>query len=103
MNAKTEMLELIEGKQIKCATVKISIDWSGEKPRAIDLKVDYSKQEYAVFLKQLDVEYDDGYGSQELFGTVWFNDNTWADRHEYDGSEYWNMQSLPDIPKELLS
>ena len=103
MNAKEEFLELVEGKQVKCATIRIVIDWGSEPQRAIDLKVGYSEEDYDKFLTDLDIEYDDGYVSQELFGLVWFNDNTWAERHEYDGSEYWSMQSFPDIPKELLS
>jgi hypothetical protein len=40
--------------------------------------------------------------SQHVFGTVWFNDNeSWAYRDEYDGSEWWAIQSLPEIPEEL--
>ena len=38
------------------------------------------------FLNDLNFEYDSGYGGQELYGTVWFKDNTWAGRGEYDGS-----------------
>lgn len=42
--------------------------------------------------------YDRGYGGQELFGTLWFSDGTWADRGEYDGSEWWEHRKRPAIP-----
>ena len=53
------------------------------------------------FINNLDFEYNNGFGSQELFGTVWFNDNTWLERKEYDGSEWWIHCKRPQIPEEL--
>jgi len=47
----------------------------------------------------LDVEYDNGFGSQELFGTIWYADGTWSSREEYDGSEYWGYHKCPELPK----
>jgi len=55
-------------------------------------------------IANLDFEYDDGYGSQELFGVVVFKDGTWLDREEYDGSEWWDYRKCPtynDIIAEL--
>lgn len=100
-NAKEEMLELLKGKEIKCAKITTEKSWD-EEPRTIILKVGHNEEDYAKFLKDLDFVYDSGFGGQELFGTVWFKDNTWAERGEYDGSEWWVVRSLPDIPKELL-
>ena len=94
-NAREEMLMLLHGREIKCA--KISTD-----SRTILLKDGHDEVDYLKFLNNLDFEYDSGYGGQELFGTVWFEDNTWATRGEYDGSEWWEAHYLPDIPKELL-
>lgn len=34
-------------------------------------------------------EYDNGYGSQELFGLIIMKDNSWFERAEYDGAEWW--------------
>ena len=42
-----------------------------------------------------------GYGGQELFGTIWYEDGTWSDRGEYDGSEWWNYNKCPDIPDDV--
>ena len=44
------------------------------------------------------LEYDDGYGSQMLFGTLVFNDHTWLERGEYDGSEWWTFCQVPVRP-----
>ena len=32
------------------------------------------------------------------FGTIWCEDGVWFDRHEYDGSEYWDFHKYPTIP-----
>ena len=46
----------------------------------------------------LDREYYSGYGSQDLFGTVWLSDGTWLTRGEYDGSEWWVHHARPPRP-----
>ena len=46
-------------------------------------------------------DYDAGYGHQYLDGIVWFNDGTWAERGEYDGSEWWIHQKRPEVPSFL--
>ena len=48
----------------------------------------------------LDFEYDSGYGTQHLYGTVWLSDGTWFERREYDGSERW-MHVKPPNPKDV--
>ena len=100
-NAREEMLRLLKGKDIKCAEVTTGGGWD-EECRTIVLKVGHDEEDYAKFLNDLNFEYYAGFGGQELYGTVWFKDNTWAERGEYDGSEWWEVNSLPDIPKELL-
>lgn len=51
------------------------------------------------------IEYDAGYGSQELSGTIWYTDGTWSERVEYDGSEWWAYRCRPEIPtfQEVLT
>lgn len=48
-------------------------------------------------IDDLDFTYDNGYGSQELFGIVYFNDGTWLERGEYDGSEWWEHITTPTL------
>ena len=107
MNAKKEFLSLFNGREVKCAYLSNGKDedWytiDEDNPfKEYILKVDYSKEDYKQFLESIDFEYDNGYGSQELFGLVWFKDGTWAERYEYDGAESWIIESCPTIPEQL--
>ena len=49
-------------------------------------------------LPNLDFNYDDGYGSQKLYGNIWYTDGTWSTREEYDGSEWWQYHKCPTCP-----
>ena len=60
-----------------------------------------TQEEYDEFLKSLDFNYDSGYGTQELFGRIWYRDGSWSERYEYDGSENWDYKSRPEIPTNL--
>ena len=50
-----------------------------------------------LVLSSLDFLYDEGYGSQHLYGTILFKDNTWLSRWEYDGSEGWEYNKPPTV------
>ncbi len=93
-NAKAEFIDLVDTRRVLCAEV------STETSEFV-LKVGHSPTEVCEFLDSLDFEYEDGFGGQELFGTVWFTDGTWATREEYDGSEWWEIHALPEIPGSL--
>ena len=99
MNAKKELLKILGPLKMKCAKIHFGYPYYGETNYII-LKINYSEFDLEEFLNKLNVEYDDGYGGQELYGTVWLEDNTWLDRGEYDGSEWWNHYELPAIPEE---
>ena len=58
---------------------------------------------YQQFMNALDFKYDAGYGGQQLHGTIWFTDGTWATRDEYDGLEWWEHHNKPEIPLSLTS
>tara|TARA_Y100000590_G_C15483766_1_gene925012 strand:- start:526 stop:834 length:309 start_codon:yes stop_codon:yes gene_type:complete len=90
-------------QEIKCAMISVCVNIYEDDESFVEaeLSVGFTKKEYADFIKKLDVEYDDGYGTQELHGTIWLKDGTWMERGEYDGSEWWNHQFCPEIPKEL--
>lgn len=50
------------------------------------------------------VNYDDGYGAQEIADDlVIVGDNWWLERMEYDGSEWWEFKEKPSIPCNLDS
>lgn len=54
-----------------------------------------SHDEYLAALPLLNFKYDHGFGGQNLFGWVVFDDGTWLERGEYDGSEWWEYKQCP--------
>ena len=55
-----------------------------------EIKYDSHEDRIEKLIETLNVkEYDNGYGSQELFGLIIMKDNSWFERAEYDGSEWW--------------
>jgi hypothetical protein len=47
-----------------------------------------------------DFNYDNSYGSLEIKEELKIvGDNWWMERHKYDGSEWWEFKTLPEIPK----
>ena len=104
-NAREELLEAVKNTaKIKCARITIGYQYDEEDivPEYV-LKLNYSEKEYNDFLKSLNFEYDEGYGGQKLYGTVWLEDGTWLSRGEYDGSEWWEHNVLPDIHNKCLT
>jgi len=65
----------------------------------INLFPDHTPEEYDEFMCSMNFHYDSGYANQELFGTVFFTDQTWAERWEYDGAEGWRLCKVPELPK----
>lgn len=87
MNAKHELLETLQDinktkENIVAINIKLYSDIYGKNVVARVKTTDD--------IDELDVNYDDGYGTQYLYGLVLFDDGTWLSRDEYDGSEAWN-------------
>ena len=100
MNAKEEFLihtGLVTSNvnKIKCAEIQFGHD-------SYYLGTGWDKQEAKDFLDKIDFDYDNGYGTQNLYGVVWYEDGTWSDRGQYDGSEWWQHNVCPNIPKHLI-
>jgi len=57
------------------------------------------------FQKLANIEYDSGYGSQIVASDliIIFSDNSWLERREYDGSEWWKHIICPKISSNLKS
>lgn len=105
MNAKDELTRAVSGTDgnITCAVIEYCHcrGFSEAEHRTYVLTEGHSTVELDAFLDSLDFKYDNSYGSQELFGTVWLSDGTWLERGEYDGSEWWEHRERPSIPEEL--
>jgi len=94
INAKKEFIEITKGFKIIAAYISFDT-WKDSD--VIKLNPLYSDNEYDIFIKNMDREYDDGYGSQNLFGTIYCEDNVWMTRVEYDGSEWWIINKCPNM------
>jgi hypothetical protein len=100
-NANQEFLEHTKNKTILCAKLTFGDPgWHDSVSYVIPLG--YYRCDLELFLNQINKEYDSGYGGQELFGTIWYTDGTWSTRGEYDGSEWWEYHTCPDIPLDLF-
>lgn len=101
MNAQAEFLNhIMHLPDVKAVTIMIDNEGYGLNPEHIkifNLREGFTDEEYTKFIEDLDVEYDDGYGTQHLFGKIWFVDGSWSDRYEYDGSECWTYQELTGV------
>lgn len=99
-NAKEEFIGHTSAVKSKIKAVAIyTDDWTPELKDC--LKVGYTEDDFNNFLKRLDFKYDSGYGGQELYGMIWYEDGTWSERGEYDGSEWWDYRAVPIIPEEV--
>ena len=100
MNAKEEFMEHINDRVVKCAGIWLDRSY-GKDVKPFNLCQQYSNEQYIAFINSLDFKYDAGFGGQELYGTIWYEDGTWSERGEYDGSEWWEHHVCPEIPEGL--
>lgn len=55
------------------------------------------------FKEIANVEYDDGYGGQEVArNLIIVGDDWYLERNEYDGSEWWELKKMPIKPDKKL-
>jgi len=101
-NCKDDFLKETNGLDILCAVIKKERAYLDDNEGVVaKLPVGFTKNELSLFLSDIDYTYDSGYGGQEVFGTIWYKDGTWSERGEYDGSEWWEHKSCPEIPESL--
>lgn len=94
INAKEEFIDNTDGLEIEMAIIK-NVHYLKDNPKEFVLNKGYSFNDFSWFLKQLNFEYYNGYGTMYLDGYVWFTDGTWLERREYDGSEWWHHVKRP--------
>lgn len=97
MSAKEEFLihTGLVTSNVKCVEIHFGDD-------SYYLGTGWDKQEFKDFLDKIDFDYDSGYGTVNLHGTIWYEDGTWSNRGEYRGSEWWEHNVCPNIPKRLI-
>lgn len=58
------------------------------------------KSTWKQFKEQADFKYDSGFGGEQINTKLLVvGKNWWLERHEYDGSEWWEFKTLPKKPK----
>lgn len=94
INAKQELLKIVNANNI--TILKIDIKYYGD----VDNN-DKPVNKNIISLDELDFDYDAGYGVQDLYGTVYCKDSNdnpvWLTRGEYDGSEWWIINTIPEF------
>lgn len=91
MNLLNETLEILKENNLEPKDVL----WVGNS----EVKTDWDN-----FAKIADVNYDSGFGAQEVATDLLIvGQNWWLERHEYDGSEWWEFKRLPKEPKKKVT
>ena len=76
---------------------------NGNPVKSFTIPVNHDVDEFGQTLCDMSNNtYDNSYGGQELFGMIWMKNGDWLERGEYDGSEWWEYKTCPEIPAELL-
>ena len=58
----------------------------------------HTKMTVKDFLEHANVEYNGGYGIEEInTELILVGKDFWLERHEYDGSEWWEYKSMPNV------
>ena len=100
VNLLKETLEMLEKNNKKESDVMFVIGLIGDYFKDDEREVGCS---WELFKKYADFSYDDGFGgnnikmSLKVVGT-----DFWLERHEYDGSEWWEYKEMPKIDIELI-
>lgn len=99
-NIKQELLEHVgDISRVKAVQLKlIQRTVNSRSVQLFHLPEGYSAYQLQSFFDDIDREYDNGYGWQELYGFIWWKDGTWSSRYEYDGSESWIHNEVPNYP-----
>ena len=101
-NLLEETLEILQNHEKSIEDVKfICCKWM-----EYNCSIGYHKEyEYYMtwedFASMANRFYDNGYGGTKVKDRLQIvGKNWWLERHEYDGSEWWEFKSLPKKPKE---
>ena len=90
MNLLKETIEVLKenGKTLK------DIKWVGSRDYLIELE-----KLKGIF----NIEYDEGFGAPEIAEDLFVvGEDWWLERHEYDGSEWWEFKSVPKKPTKII-
>ena len=106
MNLYKELVENLEEnnktiKEINFISIDINYNWNKEK---VEKVVEIDINDFIEIAKETD--YDNGYGGNEIpMSLKIVGEDWWLERHEYDGSEWFEFKTLPlkPVKKEKIS
>jgi hypothetical protein len=90
INAKKELLDHVKDRDVELVRIVFCCPYSSSPRKIVEGALD-------EVLPQLDFLYDDGFGTQGLFGYIWYKNGAWSERGEYDGSEWWEHKERPPL------
>lgn len=86
-------------EKVLWAEISCMEDEEGRQGVNLVLKSKRTTADEEAFLNNLKtINYYEGYGTQELYGTIAFKDGSWMERWQYDGSEGWTKMKFPEEP-----
>jgi hypothetical protein len=94
-NALEELKQVLEDNDLKMSDIAYACIIHIKNFKDVEVILDISEGFTLKDVSNLNFKYDDGYGSQALFGFVVFKNNSWLERWEYDGSEGWTYKCKP--------
>ena len=90
MNLKTETVEILKRHNKTIEDIKFICSCDDNIP-------------IEMFFIKADREYDSGFGGAEVDECLMIvGDNWWLERVEYDGSEWWEFKTIPQMPDRKL-
>lgn len=90
------LLEETEEKMKESGQSPETVSWIGSRDRRDEFIATWEE-----FKQIADFTYDNGFGGAEINEDliVVFKDGSWLERHEYDGSEWWEYKKTPEQTK----
>lgn len=88
---KETIEELTENGKSESDVLWVGRGWTGQE----------YKSTWEDFKSKADFDYDSGYGGNVIaMDLIVVGKDFWLERHEYDGSEWWEFKTMPKEPEE---
>ena len=99
-NIANELLDAVKDNTASVIALDVAyVDKRGNTIWRQIWRQDKSSVGFEEFVQtRLNLFYNNGYGTQHIFGEVWLSDGSWFERDEYDGSEWWAHRTRPPLP-----
>lgn len=103
-NLKEETLKVLNKEGYSMSDIAwAAIEYRNIKPKRFVLPPNTNEETKISFIDTLNFLYNDGFGCQLVYGNIVLKDNSWLERAEYDGSEWWAYKTAPVWNESLIS